>query len=179
MFSLLGAYRTPIIIAALIAVLATEFVYVRGVYVKEGEAKVQAVQLEYQQRDADMASQLHAKETELANLNQQLEKQNANAKRKVEEANRRYTDLVNSRGLWDPGTTPMPHASSGGNSGASSNAEGPQCNREFSKEASGFLLSITREADELKEDYATCMEWASKARAILKSKRSNSSSGQQ
>lgn len=169
-FASLSVYRAYIIMAAIVAVLACEFVYVRDVYTQQGEARYNELHAQYDALAAEMKIELQNKELALANANQELERKNADSKRKIDEANRRYVDLAKSRGLWDPGTTPMRTPNGVPNSGSTAGAEGSKCDRELSAEAGGFLLTITKEADELKADYATCMSWVSKTREILKQK---------
>ena len=172
-------YKAYIMAALFVAVLVAQFIYVRGVYVNEGDARVQAVELMYQTLQAQAAAALHAKENQLAELNQQMETQNVNAKRKVEEANRRYSNYVSTHGLRDPGTAPVSRPGANTSAGSANNTQGAQCNRELSKEASGFLLELTREADELKEDYATCINWTNQVKSTLGAKPKSSSTDQQ
>lgn len=166
-------YKTYFLIAAVVFVLGSEFVYVRGVYVNEGNAKVAALKADYDARAAKLAEELHAKEQKLNEVNQELEKQNVDAKKKIDAANKRYAQYVAAHGLRDPGVQTRPGAAEGGNSGTSGESSGSCQNRELSVEASGFLLGITKEADELAADYKTCYDWATKVREIMRSRSSS------
>lgn len=167
--SAFSLYKTYIMVAALIAVLVAEFVYVRGVYVNEGTARVVELQAKFDRAVAASQAELFVKERALFETNHQLEKQNVMSKQAIDAANKRHTDYVATHGLRDPGVRAA--TSNHTNNSSIGTSKSPEsCNSgELSVEASGFLLELTKEADELAQDYATCMQWTQEVTSITHS----------
>lgn len=167
-------YKIYIILAALVALVAGEFFFVRDIYTTKCDVKVQAINEKNLKDTNANLERVRLIEKDLATTKDELEKSNVERKKKVSELHTYYTDYIAKHGLRDPGRKPSePAPAVPGNPGAAGNDAGSCNDSRLSDQASGFLLGLTKEANEVKEDYKTCYEWAEKVREALKNKKSN------
>lgn len=172
--SILGAgmksvapYKIYIIIGALLALMVGEFFFVKDIYVTAGQVEIAKLKNEQLEAISKNKDRIRSTETTLAAAKLELENENVANKRKISEIHTYYTNLVKRDGLRDPGRKTACD-SVPGNPGANGGDQGSGENARLSEEASGFLLELTREADEMKADYTTCYKWKTRASEALK-----------
>jgi hypothetical protein len=162
-------YKIYIIIAALAALVAGEFFAVRSHYVTQCEVKIKTINEKNLKDQNTNLEKIRIIEKDLANTKDELERTNVERKKKIADLHAYYADYIAKHGLRDPGRKTNPTAPAvPGSSGAASDNAGSCEDQRLSDQAGGFLLELTREADEVKADYQTCYEWAEKVRKALK-----------
>ena len=134
--------------------------------------ELQKRQDEYNARVEELNKKALERQTQLTNLNSELERNYANANKRADQALTRYNDLVaNGWRLRDPGTqtqpsTQLPNASSGGNSPTTNGSNGAPSGGELSREASEFLLRFASDADKVVEQLRVTQEYALRLKQI-------------
>ena len=158
-----------IIAGALVALIVGEFFFVRDIYVTACDAKVLKIKSDHDEAIKKFKDEVRVKENKLGEVKHELEVQNVESKKKISETHTYYTNRIARDGLRDPGRK-TPATGLPADPVVPGCPERPKCDTRLSEEASGFLLTLTREADEMKSDYATCYSWMTKVKQVLQAK---------
>ena len=141
---------------------------IREAYIVE----LQKRQDEYNKKVEELNKKALERQTELANLNSELERKYANANKRANQTLAKYNDLVaNGWRLRDPGTKTqsseqLSKATSGSDSTTTNSGNGTTCSRELSREASDFLLRFASDADKVVEQLKVAQEYALRLKQI-------------
>ena len=167
LFSMLTPYKMYVIAGALVALVVGEFFFVRDIYVTKWKLEITTIRAENEQAAKEHLEKIRITEADLAAAKLQLENDNVVNKKKIADVNAVHAKYVAEHGLRDPGRK-APAGNVSCNPGSVVSNPGPVENARLSEEASGFLLALTREADEMKADFQTCYAWKNKVMQILK-----------
>lgn len=159
-------YKMAVAIAGVVLLMGVEAYFVRDYYVMQGEAKVAKINSDNQQAQIEHLGKIRTTESALLATKTQLEKNNVEYKKTISANHTYYTDYIAKHGLRDPGSK-TPAGSVPCSAGDVSCATRPSENNLISRETGKFLFDLAAEADALRIDYGTCMEWAAKAKLIL------------
>ncbi len=159
-------YKLYIIIAAIVALVVGEFFFVRDIYVTKMELTISKINLESERVKGENLQTIIKKNEEIASIKSELEKQNVKSKEEIDKINSDHLAYVRKYGLRDPGkpavSNPVPK-----DPGSTCYSTGPRDDSRLSDSSSEFILTLTHEANKLRIDYKTCMDWMDQVKRLM------------
>lgn len=159
-------YKFYIIAGALIALVVGEFFFVRDIYVTKHDLAIAKIERDNAIARNDVIEKLRVVEHKLETTKSELEATNAKSKEEIERLDSVHREYVRVNKLRDPGksATPKPISCDSGTANVTTE---PEDDTALSSSSSEFLLDLTKEADKLRTDYATCMDWVDTVKNLV------------
>ena len=129
-------------------------------------AELQKRQEEYNKSVEELNKKALERQTELTNLNTELERKYVSANKRANQTLAKYNDLVSNgwrlrdRGAEINPSMQLPQTTKGDVTPASNGCNGTTGGRELSREASDFLLRLASDADKVVEQLRVTQEYA-------------------
>lgn len=159
--------KLEIVVVAAILLVGATFGATRSFYVYKHKAEIAQINANTAEKLADHQKKVTDSQDRLYVAKSDLEKLYAKSKSDIQTLNNKHAAWIRANGLRDPGRvakqqdpTELPQ-----NPGSTSSCNEPATDGKLSEQASEFLLSEAKRADEVVAAYNVCKAWVYKVRS--------------